>query len=164
MTVIYCVPNAGFIFASLTIIAFTQLAFAWCADDKLSAEEQSLVDLTNRERRLKNLVPLKVQPQLMKAAREHAVNMARQQKLDHQLDGKDLADRLKALEYAFSEAGENIAHKPGSARLVLKKWMESEDHRNNILSEEFTEIGVGLAKSEKGEFYWVQVIATPLFR
>lgn len=148
----------------LFLLSCATCANAWPRDEKLSSEEQSLLDLTNRERRMKNLPALKVHPQLMKAAREHAVNMAKQQKLDHQLDGKDLANRLKALEYAFSEAGENIAHKPVTARLVMKKWMDSEDHRNNILSEEFVEIGLGMAKSEKGEYYWVQVFATPFFR
>lgn len=150
--------------AVLIILTCATSADAWPIDEKLSSEEQTLLDLTNRERRLKNLPALSVHPQLMKAAREHAANMAKQQKLDHQLDGKDLANRLKTLEYAFSEAGENIAHKAGSVRLVMKKWMDSEDHRNNILSEEFVEIGLGMAKSEKGEYYWVQVFATPLFR
>ncbi len=139
-------------------------ADAWPIDDKLSSEEQLLLDLTNRERRMKNLPALKIHPLLMKAAREHATNMAKQQKFDHQLDGKDMSDRIKAQGYAFSEAGENIAHKPSTARQAMKKWMDSDDHRNNILSEEYVEIGLGMAKSEKGEYYWVQVFATPLFR
>jgi len=152
---------------ALTVLTFfcaATSADAWPIDEKLSSEEQTLLDLTNRERRLKNLPALKVHPQLMKAAREHAANMAKQQKLDHQLDGKDMSDRIKAQGYAFSEAGENIAHKPSTARQAMKKWMDSEDHRNNILSDEFVEIGLGMAKSEKGEYYWVQVFATPLFR
>ena len=40
--------------------------------------------------------------------------------------------------------------------------MDSEPHRENILKEEFSEIGVAVAKNEQGERYWVQVFGTPL--
>ena len=34
-------------------------------------------------------------------------------------------------------------------------------HRNNILSPSFTEIGVGLAKSANGRYYWTQMFIKP---
>jgi uncharacterized protein YkwD len=35
--------------------------------------------------------------------------------------------------------------------------MNSEPHRENILKPEYDEIGVAVAKSDKGDRYWVQV-------
>jgi uncharacterized protein YkwD len=53
---------------------------------KLSAGEQALIDLTNAERKKAELAPLKANPKLMEAARKHAENMAKQDKLEHVLD------------------------------------------------------------------------------
>lgn len=131
---------------------------------KLSADEQKLLDLTNAERKKEKLPPLKVQPLLCAAARGHAQNMAKQEKLLHELDGKTPFDRLDAVKYNFQRSGENIAVSGGDTTLedIMKVWMESEGHRANILKDGFTEIGVGLAKNEKGDTYYTQVFATPI--
>ena len=58
---------------------------------KLTAEEKAVIELTNAERKKadKGLEPLKMNPQLMEAARAHAANMAKQDKLEHVLDEKE---------------------------------------------------------------------------
>ena len=109
----------------------------------------------------KELPPLKMNPQLMAAARKHAENMAAQDKLDHKLDDKDPSDRTKAAGYASTFVGENIAWNQKSPKDVVKAWMESEGHRENVLHAEYTEIGVAVAKNKKGEPYWVQVFGKP---
>src|SRR5262249_26702251 len=53
---------------------------------KPTKEEQELTDLTNAERKKAGLKPLTANPQLMAAARGHAENMAKQEKLEHTLD------------------------------------------------------------------------------
>src|SRR3954451_2607533 len=65
---------------------------------KLSADEQAVIDLTNAERKKadKCLEPLKMNPKLTEAARKHAANMAAQEKLEHELDGKTPSDRAEA--------------------------------------------------------------------
>ncbi|VTR90963.1 Putative uncharacterized protein OS=Arthrospira sp. PCC 8005 GN=ARTHRO_300014 PE=4 SV=1: CAP [Gemmata massiliana] len=78
-------------------------------DLKLTADEQAVVDLTNAERKKADLQPLKPNPQLMEAARGHAQNMAKQDKLEHVLDDKTPADRTKAAGYKSGTIGENIA-------------------------------------------------------
>ncbi len=127
---------------------------------KLTKEEQAVIDLTNAERKAANLPPLKMNPKLMTAAREHAANMAKQEKSSHTLDGKEPADRVKAAGYRFRATGENIAWNQESPKEVLGDWMKSQGHRENILKKEYTEIGVAVAKSVKGEPYWVQVFGT----
>jgi len=133
---------------------------------KLSADEKKLLDLTNAEREKEDLPPLKANAILMKLARAHSENMAKQQKLDHDLDCKTPFDRLREAEYDYQRAGENIAQSGEQAAPsdILMLWLDSAPHRANIMSENYTEIGLGIAKNENGETYATQVFAKPLKR
>src|SRR5262245_30667066 len=66
------------------------------AEVKMSAQEKKLLELTNAERKKKDLPPLQPNALLAKIARAHSANMAQQQKMDHFLDGKSPADRVAA--------------------------------------------------------------------
>jgi uncharacterized protein YkwD len=125
-----------------------------------SKEEQLLIDLTNKERDKEGLPPLKPNEKLFKAARDHAANMAKQNLMKHELDGKTPLDRVKAVGYVPSYSGENIAagFPPAEA---IKKWMGSEGHRANILSKDLTEIGVGIGKNLEGKPFYAQVFGSP---
>jgi uncharacterized protein YkwD len=129
---------------------------------KLSDDEQKVLDLVNKERAKEKLPPLKVDEKLCKAARGHAANMARQGKLEHILDGKRPGQRIEAAGYRFLECGENIflASKNNPARVVAG-WMESRGHRESILSKDFTETGLGIARTAGGDYYFAQVFAIP---
>ena len=129
---------------------------------KLSAEERAVIDLTNAERKKsdKELVPLKMNEQLMEAARKHAANMAAQEKMEHELDGKRVPDRADDAGYKWVTVGENIAQKQLTPKEVIAAWMKSPTHRDNILNGDYTEIGVAVVKSKKGELYWVQVFGS----
>lgn len=128
---------------------------------KLTAEETALIDQTNAERKKADLKPLTPNAKLMDAARKHAANMAEQNKLEHVLDDKTPADRVKAAGYKPRRVGENVAWNMTDAKKALAGWMGSKPHRDNILGTDYTEIGVAVAKNEKGEPYWVQVFAKP---
>jgi uncharacterized protein YkwD len=130
---------------------------------QLTKDETAIIELTNEERKKseKDLKPLKMNPKLMEAARKHATNMAAQEKLEHILDEKTVAHRVKAEGYKYRAVGENIAMNAKTPKEVVEGWMDSEPHRENILKSQYTEIGVAVVKSEKGEPYWVQVFAKP---
>jgi len=128
-------------------------------DLKLTKEEQGVIDLTNEERKKADLPPLKANLKLMVAARGHAENMAKQDKLDHVLDEKQPADRVKAAGYDYGYLGENVAWNQADPKEVLESWMNSQNHKDNILNKDYAEIGVAVAKNAKGERYWVQVFA-----
>src|SRR5262245_8935544 len=153
----------------LTLFALLALllpALSW-ADDKrdatqLSEDEQAVLDLTNAERKKADLPPLKPNAKLFEAARSHAANMAKQDKLEHTLDDKTAFDRILATGYKFSRAGENIGWNYQTPKDAVAGWMDSSGHKANILGKEYTQLGVAVAKSAKGERYWVQVFAAPL--
>jgi uncharacterized protein YkwD len=101
---------------------------------------------------------LKVNATLLKVARAHAANMAKQHKMEHILDDKNPSQRIEKAGYDFRSVGENIAagEKGATIDAIFKGWMESEKHRDNILSPKYDEIGLGLATDDKGETYYTQ--------
>jgi uncharacterized protein YkwD len=130
---------------------------------KMTEEESKLLELTNQERKKKELPPLGVSPQLFQLARGHSENMAKQGKMDHVLDKKTPFDRLRDADYKFLRGGENIAACDAKVALpeIMKAWMESKAHRDNILGPDFTEIGLGMARDKGGQIYYTQVFARP---
>jgi uncharacterized protein YkwD len=128
---------------------------------RLSEQEQRLLDLTNQERKKHDLPPLPPDPILFKVARGHSANMARQEKMDHVLDDKNPFQRIKEAGYAYTFAGENVAYGEVEMAEIIKKWMASPKHRDNILGRRYTAIGLGLARSAKGDVYYTQMFATP---
>lgn len=132
------------------------------AEFKLTEDEQAVLDATNAERKKAKLDPLTADAKLTEAARSHAANMAKQDKLAHTLDDKTFEDRAKAAGYAYRGLAENIAWNQKTPKEVVATWMDSKGHRENLLNGEYTHIGVAVAKSKKGEPYWVQVFGTPL--
>jgi uncharacterized protein YkwD len=127
-----------------------------------SETERTLLELTNNARKKENLPLLKFNTTLLKVAREHSANMATQKEMKHELDGKKPSDRLKAAGYRYSRMGENIAlgdRQP--LETVFRGWMESPGHRANILNKDFEEIGIGVARDNRGRIYYTQVFGTP---
>ncbi len=133
------------------------------AKDESTAEEKSLVELTNKERAKENLPLLKINPVLSRVARAHSANMAKTGMFEHVLEGKTPSDRVKSAGYRFALCGENIFWTEGmfAADEIMKGWMDSKPHKANILNKRFTEIGIGAARTGKGEFYYTQVFGVP---
>jgi uncharacterized protein YkwD len=134
---------------------------------KPTPEEKTLLDLVNKERARAKLPTLESSPLLYQIARAHARNMARQGKMSHVLDGKRPKDRALEAGYDYRFIGENVAYsEPGSDEKevpladIHASWMKSKVHRDNILSKNYRETGLGLARTKKGEVYYAQVFGT----
>ncbi|SFL83341.1 Cysteine-rich secretory protein family protein [Gracilibacillus orientalis] len=57
----------------------------------------------------------------------------------------------------YRSAAENIAQGQETSYQVVQVWMNSSGHRENILSENYTHIGVGYVRSGN---YWTQMFMT----
>jgi uncharacterized protein YkwD len=125
----------------------------------LTPEESELVALTNRVRTKARLRPLKVDWQLMHAARDHSWHMAFHDLLSHELQQKTFMDRITESGYDYTTAGENIAQSERSLSHVIDLWMGSPKHRKNILESQYEDIGVGIATSLSGKRYLTQIFA-----
>jgi uncharacterized protein YkwD len=161
-------PRSPRLFWTVFAFAVCVLAAARGADPqepaqvKLSDDEQKILELTNQAREKEKLSPLKLNAQLTEAARAHSGNMARKGELKHELDGKRVPDRVNATSYRWAEVGENIAVTDGDPPAgIFKGWMDSKGHRANILNSAFTEIGIGIARNDRGDIYYTQVFAHP---
>jgi uncharacterized YkwD family protein len=120
----------------------------------LSAYEQKVVDLTNQERVKNGLSPLKVDVNLSKMAREKSRDMSANGYFSHTSPtyGSPF-DMMKQYGITYRYAGENIAMGQRTPAEVVNAWMNSEGHRKNILSSNFTHIGVGYVAQGN---YWTQ--------
>jgi uncharacterized protein YkwD len=127
---------------------------------EMTPDEKTILDLVNTEREMKKVTPLKPSPLLFKVARAHSDNMAKQNKMAHILDGKDPVKRVQEAGYKSPWVGENVAagYEFG-AKDAFEAWMKSKPHRENIQNGTYQEIGIGIARSEKGELYYTQVFA-----
>ena len=149
-------------FAPLFLLAFCIISAS--ADEvPLSPAEQKILKLTNEARKEKELVALKPNALLRKVAQAHSENMAKQGKMEHNLDGKTPKQRLQAAGYAYSRFCENIAAGDANVSLedLMKAWLASKAHRENILNADCTEIGLGIAKDENGQVYYTQLFGKP---
>lgn len=124
-----------------------------------SSVEAESFQLLNHARTVQGhgLKPLTLDPELTKLARQHSERMRDLNYFSHTdpVTGY-FTDRLKAAHVVYIDAGENIARVMGSsdpAGVAHSQFMQSAEHRDNILSPLFTEVGVGAARS--GSTYWI---------
>jgi len=107
--------------------------------------EARMLALLNDERARAGLRPLKVDPLLVTAARSHARDMLAQGYFAHvDNEGKTPADRARAAGVRFTVLGENLALAP-TVELAHRGLMDSPGHRANILSPDYTRVGIGVA-------------------
>ena len=118
-----------------------------------------VIQLTNVERADRGFRPLTVHPRLQDAATWLATDMAAHQSLSHtDSTGRRMTARLIQFGYANAQImAENIAVGPTTAQEAVQLWMQSTQHRHNLLHPDVREIGVGYAvDSRTGQSYWVQ--------
>lgn len=128
----------------------------------LSADEKMILTLINKERDKAGLAPLKADTKLNRAARTHSLNMAKQSTLAHELDGKAPPDRMKEAGYRLRTFGENCGVGSRTPAAAVQMWLNSPPHKQNILTAEFNETGLGIATGKGGKKYYTQVFAAPL--
>lgn len=111
-----------------------------------------VVKLVNAERAKAGLNALTSDALLDKVAVAKVKDMSNNNYFDHQSPtyGSPF-DMMKQFGVTYSYAGENIAKGQKTPQEVVTAWMNSAGHRANILSKNFTHIGVGFYNG-----YWAQ--------
>ncbi|MEM9922226.1 MAG: CAP domain-containing protein [Cyanobacteria bacterium P01_D01_bin.50] len=122
-----------------------------------------VVALTNTYRIQEGLQPLALNASLSNAAQSHSVDMAVNDFFSHQgSNGTTVGTRTAAAGYESPYVGENIAAGYITAEEVVRGWMNSPGHRENILNPNYQEIGIGYhyLENDTGEInyntYWTQ--------
>ena len=111
-----------------------------------------VVDLVNQERTKAGLKPLTSDSSLTNVALVKAKDMYTNNYFDHTSPtyGSPF-DMMKSFGISYTYAGENIAKGQRNPQEVMTAWMNSQGHRENILSPNYTKIGVAYYNGE-----WVQ--------
>ena len=124
--------------------------------------KQQLVWLVNQERRKHGLAPLRLSSALNNSARAKARDMAKYDYFNHDTPhGRWYAFIYKYAGDRWRTIGENIARDQDTAEQVFEEWMNSPEHRANILAEKYRVLGIGFARRGSRE-YWVQHFGTAL--
>ncbi len=109
--------------------------------------------LMNAERTARGLGRLQSEPLLGRVAARYARQMVRGQFFEHTSPaGSTMLARIKATSYLRDvtswSVGENLAWGTGmlaTPRAMVRAWMQSAEHRANLLDRHFADVGIGVA-------------------
>ncbi len=108
------------------------------------ANSEELARKINRYRQESGLGKLRKNPQLDGSARAKACDLNNNNYFSHfDVQGRGLDWWLEQSEYQYLAAGENLAKNHRSPEKVLEAWINSPLHRDNLLSKDFEELGIG---------------------
>ncbi len=133
---------------------------ACTAPDNSDRLVQEVLSLVNQQRVLRGMNPLTLNEKLAAAGISYACAMIEDGFFGHEnpATGDGFAERHSATEFRCHPAGENLALGHTSAAVVVEDWMNSSSHRDNILTDGYLEMGLGLRQdSVDGRLYWVQL-------
>ncbi|MBQ9384256.1 MAG: chitobiase/beta-hexosaminidase C-terminal domain-containing protein [Ruminiclostridium sp.] len=122
------------------------------ADDGI---ENQMLNYVNSYRHSYGRENLKLSPKLCEAA-QIRVNELTTLLTHTRPDGRGCFTVLSDLEISYSVAAENLACGQATIEAVMKEWMASRSHNENMLAKRFNKIGVACAKIH-GVMYWVQI-------
>jgi hypothetical protein len=125
-----------------------------------------IVELTNVERAGESLIGLRRNPLLDEAARLKAEHMRAYEYFAHYSPGDNTSPWhwFERVGYNYVHAGENLAIYFDDSAEVVRAWMNSPSHRENILRGHYTEIGVAAVEGRYQGYdtvYVVQLFGTP---
>lgn len=115
----------------------------------------SLLENHNDARRLGSIPPLQADSRLDYMAQSHAIAMQKSGRMSHDNAGDGtFSQRLRQFGIQASAAGENVAAGYKTESAVMQGWLNSPEHRANILNRSYTHMGAGRAGN-----YWCVVFA-----
>jgi uncharacterized protein YkwD len=165
--------RAATLVAAVAALALAAPAGAQAADCGVAADYvpnagnlaevgQATLCLLNNERAAQRLRPVVEAPGLTQPSRAYSARMVAESFFAHESpDGGTLVDRLTGAGYIAPDGdwtvGENIAWGQGhlaTPRNIVAAWMASPGHRKNVLTGEYTEIGLGVVTGTPGDASW----------
>jgi len=132
----------------------------------LAAVERRALDGVNAIRVEHGLGLLEHHDGLADLARRYSEQMIRDGFFAHKTpDGVTLEHRVKVAGIRYRSVAENLHKSKGyddPVPVALAGWMDSEGHRKNLLGEQYTHSGIGVAIAEDGYVYFTQLFMLPL--
>lgn len=129
--------------ALLALSAGSSAGSATRADVELTFTESAVVSAINDTRVERGVPPLRINDDLVRAARFHSKDMVERQYFEHGPFG----ERLKRFGFKTGTVGENLGwlnnHQLAAPRLI-RMWLRSPSHREVLLHPRLKVVGVGI--------------------
>jgi uncharacterized protein YkwD len=104
--------------------------------------QRAVVCIINRQRHHRGLPGLRESSRLNRSAQGWTNVMVTHRDFSH---GADFASRISAVGFDWSNVGENIATGYTTPARVVKAWMASKGHCQNILNPQYRYVGTGVS-------------------
>lgn len=148
-------------------VATYELAYDYLAKDYIDTKNayvqwtNEVIQLVNEERKKAGVAPLTQDLALNQLAIIKAKDMVKRGYFDHYSPFYGHPwDQAALFDYEFTSLGENIGRNFNHPKEVVDAWMASKVHRENMLRENYTNIGVGIVPNANGNYYWVQLLSS----
>ena len=110
--------------------------------------KERIIELVNDERIKGGFKPLSNNQLLDKSAELKAKDIVDKNYWSHNSpEGTEPWHFFQKVGYVYQEAGENLARGYFSGDEIVDSWMNSQTHKDNILTTRYTDIGIGIAYS-----------------
>lgn len=110
-----------------------------------SVSRQGLLEATNSQRAKDGDMGLSLNTKLSQAAQAKAQDMASQDYWAHSSpDGRKPWYFIKQSGYRYSKAAENLAYGFNNSQSIVIGWMNSPEHRSNLLDDNLRDVGFGI--------------------
>ncbi|MGB3535135.1 MAG: CAP domain-containing protein [Microcoleaceae cyanobacterium] len=141
-----------------TMIPNRSIPVAAANNVNLEQLQQSVFQQVNEYRVSQNISPLTLDPTISQPSKQHSQNMATGKVPFSHNGAKQRFDKI-ANQISYQKIAENVGYNSGynnPAEQVVQGWIKSDGHRENILGD-YNLTGIGIAKNDKGEYYFTQI-------
>ncbi len=125
---------------------------------------EGLLTSTNQEREKQHISDLTLSHTLSQAAQAKANDMVARNYWSHKTpDGQEPWTFIDSTGYTYQKAGENLAYGFSSSDATVSGWMNSLEHRQNMLDGTYSEVGFGIANSENYQQDGKQTVVVAMY-
>jgi uncharacterized protein YkwD len=113
---------------------------------------KKLLELINQERVAQGKIALKESPELMGVAWEWSYRIAQERRMTHR---RNLLELCEKYDYRFMNENLHMNLSEFDPAKVVQSWMNSTNHKRNLLEDKITLMGVGFSKAVDGSVFVV---------
>lgn len=152
----------GFLLGMWIAIALSPLLVsAHASDSGFEPLEELLVAEVNRVRAQHHLIPLSRRSDLDRVAVAHSADMAQRGYFSHESpEGANPVDRIQTAGiHGMTLAAENLGltRDDDPTHAIVRGWLNSPDHRRNLLAPAMNSTGVGIRRGRDGALLYTQL-------
>ena len=120
-----------------------------------------VIEIVNKERAAKGLKAVQEDKYLNQLATVKLNDMLQRNYFEHESPYYGFPwEMANYFDYEFRSLGENLAKNLNTPTSVMKGWMASPKHKENILKSNYTHIGLAVKRDHRGNYMWVQLFSS----